>query len=460
MGLPFELDVNEAGHLRVGGVDAIELADAYGTPLYVVDEEDVRGRCRRYRRALERLGHGSTAVYAAKAFWTAGMALAVDSEGLGVDVSSEAEMRLAVSSGIDPSRLVFHGNNKSRAEMELSLSLGVGRIVADSLWEVGELTKVARAVGRRARVLLRLVPGVEAGAHGSIQTGHERAKFGIPIEDGQAEQAVRQCLDSPHIELLGYHAHIGSQILSLEPYRVAARLVGRFAVEMHRTLGARCQEIDMGGGLGVRYTQGDAPPSIEALVDALAEGIREVFGGAGLPMPALLVEPGRSIVAEAGVTLYRIGSVKRLATGRLTCAVDGGMSDNPRVALYGARYTAVLARNPYGAASERVEIVGRLCESGDVLVYEAPLPAFASGDVVALLSTGAYHHSMASNYNGLPRPPVVAVRDGHVQEWVRREHFGDQVATDVVLGRLAAGQGHGQPAGRADYNGRGQVREG
>lgn len=438
MDLPFELHVNAEGHLTLGGCDALELAERFGTPLYVLDEEAIRRRCRQYREALAALPAGGLAVYAAKAFWVGGMAQVVASEGLGADVSSEAELRIALAAGVPPERLVLHGNNKSPAEMELAVRVGVGRVVADSLWELHQLAQVAARRGRRVGVLLRLQPGVRAGAHGSIQTGHHESKFGIPISDGQARQAVAYCLQSPHLELLGYHVHIGSQILSLEPYREAARVVGEFAVEMARELGAVCREVDMGGGLGARYVAGERPPSIESLVETLATTLRQTLAAGRLPMPFVLVEPGRSIVAEAGTTLYRVGAIKRLASGRTVVAVDGGMSDNPRVALYQARYTAALARAPYEPpAGEPVQIVGRLCESGDVVIEQAHLPELRTGDVIAVLTTGAYHHSMASNYNGLPRPAVVAVSQGQARVWVRRERFEEMTATDEVLAELA-----------------------
>ncbi|HEY8426369.1 MAG TPA: diaminopimelate decarboxylase [Limnochordales bacterium] len=435
--LPFDVDVTQDGHLSLGGCDALELAERFGTPLYVIDEQAVRERCRRYRKAVESLPGGGLAVYAAKAFWVGGMAEIVAEEGLGADVSSEAEMRLALAAGILPQRLVLHGNNKSPSEIELAVRVGVGRVVADSLWELERLGEAAAQGGRRLGVLLRIQPGVKAGFHDAMQTGHEAAKFGIPIEDGQARQAVALVLRHPYLELRGYHVHIGSQILDLEPYRQAARVVATFAVQMARELGAPCREIDMGGGLGARYVAGDHPPSIETLVETVGRVVADVFAAAGLPVPALLVEPGRSIVAEAGTTLYRVGAIKRLATGQLVVAVDGGMSDNPRVALYRARYTAVLARDPRGRPEGRpVRIVGRLCESGDVLIEDALLPPLASGDVLAILTTGAYHHTMASNYNGLPRPAVVGVSQGRARVWVRRERWEEMMATDEALARL------------------------
>ncbi|WP_324670299.1 diaminopimelate decarboxylase [Geochorda subterranea] len=436
--LPFDVDVNRDGHLSLGGCDALELAERWGTPLYVVDEQAVRQRCRRYRRALEALPGGGLAVYAAKAFWVGGMARIVAEEGLGADVSSETEVHLALAAGIPPERLVLHGNNKSPSEMELAVRVGVGRVVADSLWELERLGEAAARAGRPLGVLLRIQPGVRAGFHDAMQTGHESSKFGIPVEDGQARQAVVRVMGHPYLELRGYHVHIGSQILELEPYRQAARVVAGFAVQMARELGAPCAEIDMGGGLGARYVAGDRPPSIEALVETVGRVVADVFASAGLAAPALLVEPGRSIVAEAGTTLYRVGAIKRLASGQVVVAVDGGMSDNPRVALYGARYTAVLARDPRGRPEGRpVRIVGRLCESGDVLIEAAPLPSLASGDVLAVLTTGAYHLAMASNYNGLPRPAVVGVSEGRARLWVRRERWEEMTATDEVLARLA-----------------------
>ena len=439
MELPFPLTVNERGHLTVGGVDAVELARRFGTPLYVFDEQRIRENCRRYVRALSQLPSGGMAAYATKAFWVGGMALLVAQEGMGADVSSEYELRLALDGGIPAERLVLHGNNKSPAELEMALHRGVGRIVVDSLWELEQLEALAARLGRRARVLVRLVPEVQAGAHRAMQTGHSHSKFGIPVADGQAREAVRRILASPVLEFSGYHVHLGSQILSLEPYRQAAAVVADFAVAMQRELGAPCREVDMGGGLGVRYVAGDEPPSIEELIRTLGEELVGRLRSAGMPAPVLLVEPGRSVVAEAGVTLYTLGAVKRLPDGEELVAVDGGMSDNPRVALYQARYTAVLAARPTadGAALRPVRIVGRLCESGDVICERAMLGPFEPGDVLAVLTSGAYHHPMSSNYNGLPRPAVVAVAEGRAEVWVRRERYEDLTAMDQVLAPAA-----------------------
>ncbi len=440
MHLPYPLAVTERGHLAVGGVDTLELARRFGTPLYVIDEERVRENCRLYREALADLPAGGTAAYAAKAFWVGGLARIVAEEGLAADVSSEYELRLALAAGLPADRLILHGNNKSREEVRLALEAGVGRIVVDSLWELEMLETQARAWGRRASVLLRLVPDVRAGAHAAIQTGHRHSKFGIPIDDGQAEQAVRRCVESPHLELLGYHAHIGSQILSVEPFEQAAAVMADFAVAMNRRYGASCRELDMGGGLGVRYVASDRPPSIRALVEGMGRVLAQRFAAAGMPPAHLILEPGRSIVGEAGLTLYTVGAIKTLPGGRRLVAVDGGMSDNPRVALYQATYTAVVARQPLGQERlEPVQVVGRLCESGDVILEHAELPPLQSGEVLAVLTTGAYHHSMASNYNGLPRPAVVACSRGRVQLWVRRERYEDLVAADQVVAQRELG---------------------
>ena len=439
MELPFPLTVNDRGHLTLGGVDAVELAHRFGTPLYVVDEQRVRENCRRYVRALSQLPAGGMAAYATKAFWVGGMARLAAQEGMGADVSSEYEMRLALDGGIPAERLVLHGNNKSPAELELALARGVGRIVVDSLWDLEQVQAAAARRGQRAGVLVRLVPEVRAGAHRAMQTGHSHAKFGIPIADGQAREAVRRILASPVLEFLGYHVHIGSQILSLEPFRQAAAVLADFAIAMQRELGAPCREVDMGGGLGFRYVAGDEPPSIEELIRTLADELMGRLRAAGMPAPFLLVEPGRSVVGEAGVTLYTLGAVKQLPDGEQLVAVDGGMSDNPRVALYQARYTVVLAARPTadGAAQRPVRVVGRLCESGDIICERALLGPFEPGDVLAVLTTGAYHHPMSSNYNGLPRPPVVAVAEGRAEVWVRRERYEDLTATDQVISPAA-----------------------
>ncbi|HEY8450049.1 MAG TPA: diaminopimelate decarboxylase [Bacillota bacterium] len=430
------------GRLQLGDADAVTLASAYGTPLLVLNETIIREHCRRYRQAFRDAGAPSAEVaYAGKAFLTIAMCQLLDEEGLSLDVVSGGELYTALSAGFPPERILFHGNNKSVDELEQALSAGVGRIVVDNFAELERLERLV-APSRRARVLLRVVPGVEAHTHAYIETGKQDTKFGFDIACGQALEAVERTLAIPGLELVGLHCHIGSQIFEIEPYRKAIERVYAFLDEVERRCGIILPELDFGGGLGVRYLPEDAPPSIEALVAALVAEVRRQAEERGWPLPHLLVEPGRSIVCEAGVTLYEVGSIKRLPGVRTYVAVNGGMMENPRPALYDARYTALLVP---GAGStplserplERVAIVGRACESGDVLVREIELPRPEVGDLVALLSTGAYTYSMAGHYNKFPRPAVVLLEGSKARIIVEREHYHDLIRHERPL-RAAA----------------------
>lgn len=428
--------VSEAGHLLVAGCDAVELARRFGTPLYVLDEQEVRRRCRAFRRAL---GSDGFAAYAGKAFLCTAMARLVDEEGLHLDVVSGGELYTALAAGFPAERVVLHGNNKSREELILSLRAGVGRIVADNFRELDLLEELAAAMGVRPRVLVRVAPGIEAHTHEYVSTGRQDSKFGFDLATGQALEAAVRVVRSPVLDWAGLHCHIGSQIFEVEPYRLAVRALVGLAAEVRASTGAVAGELDVGGGFGIRYTEEDDPPAPDRFVAACLETLRAECGAAGLPVPALVVEPGRSIVGEAGYTLYTVGAVKRVPGVRTYVAVDGGMADNPRPALYGARYAAVLATRPLAPRAEEVRLVGRFCESGDVVIPAVALPFPEPGEVVAVFSTGAYHYSMASNYNRFPRPATVLVSDGESEVIVERETYADLVARDRMPARLAAG---------------------
>ncbi|MBL1085708.1 diaminopimelate decarboxylase [Streptomyces actinomycinicus] len=414
--------------LAVGGVPLTEIADRFGTPAYVLDEAEVRDRCRTYRDTFP----DAEILYAAKAFLCRAVAHWVNEEGLGLDVCSAGELELAVTTGFPPERIVLHGNAKSPRDLETALRLGVGRIVIDS---PAEITRLAAAVGPggHQKVMVRVVPGISAGGHEKIRTGTDDQKFGLSIADGYAQHAIARILDQPQLELTGLHCHLGSQITSVKPYLVAVRrLVGLMArlYEQHALV---LPELDLGGGHGIAYRPGDEALDLTALACRVRTELTDACTTAGLPVPRLIIEPGRAVVGPAGVALYRVLSVKHTGD-HVFVAVDGGMSDNPRPALYGVRYAPRLVGRHSTAAPARVTVAGRHCEAGDILAADAELPAdIRPGDLLAVPVAGAYHLSMASGYNLVGRPPVVAVRDGLARLLVRRESLADFRARDVGL---------------------------
>lgn len=427
--------VNGRNHLEIGGCDTVELARDHGTPLYVLDEELIRTRCREYREAFA--PGGGMALYAAKTFLTTGMARLVEEEGLGLDVVSGGELYTALAAGFPPERVHFNGNNKSESELEEALAARIGAIVVDNLSELELLEELAGRRGVRIAILLRIAPGVEAHTHEYIQTGQVDSKFGLPIVGGGALEAVRRARAAAHLELRGYHCHIGSQILALDSYRAATQVMFRFAAEARQATGFVPEILDLGGGLGARYTEDDDPPSVFDLAATLREAAAREARLHNLPVPRLMVEPGRSIVGEAGTTLYTVGAVKDIPGVRRYVAVDGGMTDNPRVALYQAVYRAVVANKAGDPAEEVVSVAGKCCESGDMLLWDIGLPPVARGDLLAVFTTGAYNFSMSSNYNRLPRPAVVLVKEGRARLLARRETYADLIRLDVVPEDLA-----------------------
>ena len=413
-----------AGQLLVGGVDLTHLAAQFGTPVLAFDVEDVRERCRAYRAALP----GVEIAYAGKAFLCRAMARLAHQEGLALDVCSGGEVAVAAAAGFPGERMVLHGNVKTDDDLKAALAAGVGRIVIDSLEEIGPL---AALVPSREQVLLRVVPGVDAGTHAGLTTGTEDTKFGLSITTGAAAEAVRRVLARPELELVGLHCHLGSQVRSVRRYIEAARRMVAFLTEIHREHGVGLPQLDVGGGHIVPYAEGESAFDLaefgRTVPAVVADGCREL----GLPVPRLTVEPGRALVARAGVTVYRVVAVKR-GVHRTFVAVDGGMSDNPRPALYGARYPMRRIGRPVRVPSAPVTVVGRHCESSDVLAEDVPLPTDISpGDLLAVPCSGAYHVSLSSTYNMVGRPPVVAVASGAVLPVLRRETIDDLLRRDV-----------------------------
>lgn len=421
--------------MQVAGHDVATLANSYGTPLLILNEDDIRRRAQAYRQALHDSGYPRwQVVYAAKAFISFALADLLQQENIGLDVVSGGELYLVQAAGFPAENILFHGNNKSSEELHQAVKAGLGRIVVDNFDELERLTAVARAAGVKVPILLRVAPGVEADTHSYIQTGTQDTKFGFDLASGQALAAVKLVADNPHLDLRGLHSHIGSQILTVEPFLEAASRMVELMQQVKQTLGYTVDELDLGGGLGIKYTVDDEPPAIGQLVAALTQRVETEARRYNVPLPKLILEPGRSLVGEAGTTVYTVGSIKRVPGLPAFVAVDGGMSDNPRHALYDAVYTPLLMPppgQPGGADDfaarplETCRLVGKLCESGDVLVDRCQLPAPQPGDLVILLSTGAYTFSMASNYNHMLRPAVVMVNRRRARLIVRRQQYRD-----------------------------------
>jgi diaminopimelate decarboxylase len=425
------LGTDRDGQWSIGGVEARRLAREFGTPLYVMDEARLRANCRAYAAALRETYPHSQAFFASKALCCMATCRLAYDEGLGVDVVSAGEIHTALRAGVPGSALMLHGSNKTEDELALALEVGVGRIVADNFLDLEILDTLTRETRRTGDVLLRLTPGIEPHTHKAITTGGVDSKFDFGIPDGTAREAVRRAIDIPGIRLRGLHCHIGSQVMDLEPFALAARSMMDFAGWMVRETGAPLEELDLGGGLGIRYLPSDAAPLIPEYIGTITGVVRARAATLGVPLPKLMVEPGRSIVGDCGATLYRVGAIKDIPGIRTYASVDGGMYENPRPALYQARYAARLAERLNDPATTRVAIAGRCCESGDVLVWDAVLPPPRPGDLLVVFSTGAYNYSMASNYNRYPRPGVVFVRDGTARVVVERETVDDLLAKDV-----------------------------
>ena len=427
--LPPSAAITTDGHLAIGGCDVVDLAEAHGTPLVIYDEGALRATARAYVAAFRAHAPDVEVIYASKAYFGLAMLRVALDEGLSVDVASGGELQAALRAGFPPERIELHGNNKDAAEISQALDAGVGTIVVDSLDEVALLDRLAGERGVRQRVLIRVTPGVKPSTHSYISTGQLDSKFGFSVEGSAASAAVAACRAAPSLELAGLHCHIGSQIFELGSYRAAAAVVADFAA----AVGADdLTTINMGGGLGVAYTHADHPPSIEHYADVVMEAVAAEWARVGLPLPRVQVEPGRSMVARAGVTVYRVGTVKVIPGVRTYAAVDGGMSDLLRPMLYGAVYEPLLANRAEEEPTMHLRLVGKHCESGDVIVGDAHLPEVRVGDLVCVPATGAYGVSMASNYNGVTRPAVVFVDAGAARVVTRRETYDDLFARDVT----------------------------
>jgi len=431
--LPDTAAVTPADHLSLAGCDLVELAAEYGTPLYVYDEATIRNRARAYRDGLRAAYGGASLVcYAGKAYCAPWLLRVIAEEGLGLDVVSGGELFMARASEFPPERTYFHGNNKGADELAMALEAGVARVVVDNLEEVGRLSRLASGMGIEQQVLLRVAPSVEAHTHAHIKTGVLDTKFGLSIQTGAAEMAALIIQEAPGLRLVGLHAHIGSQIFELEPYRQTIDRVFELAIRLRAAFGFELAELSPGGGFGMRYTADDQPISPAAVTRAMADGVCDAATRSGFAaLPRLTIEPGRSIVGPAGVAVYTVGSVKEILGVRTYVAIDGGMADNIRPTAYGAVYAPLLANRALEAADSEVAVAGKYCESGDVLVKAARLPLPRVGDLVAVPGSGAYQLAMASNYNMSLRPAVVVVADGQARLVRRRETYADLLRPEM-----------------------------
>ncbi len=426
------LNVNESGNLTIGGADCEELAKRFGTPLYAMDEGLIRDNCRRYKNALDEYFDGNGLIlYASKAFCCKAMCRIAADEGLGLDVVSEGELYTAISAGFPAKKIIFHGNNKKYSELQLAVEHDLGAVVVDNLTELETLDKIAKKFGKTVRIMLRIKPGVDAHTHDFIRTGQIDSKFGFALETGEAFAAIKTAVSCQNLSLTALHCHIGSQIFEVEPYEYASGIMLGLMKRVRDELGYTVPGLNLGGGFGIKYTQSNTPVDYDEHIKCVARAVRAGCEKLGLPVPRLYFEPGRSIVGSAGITLYTVGAVKEIPGVRTYVSIDGGMTDNPRYALYGAQYEATTVKNAAAPREYPITLAGKCCESGDLIGKDIPLQRVVPGDLIAVFATGAYNYSMASNYNRIPRPPVVMVHDGTARLVVRGETLENLVKNDL-----------------------------
>ncbi len=424
--------INENGNLTFGGVDTVALAQKYSTPLYVMKEEIIKENMRSYKNAIDTLYGGNGLVcYASKAFSCKEIYRICMNEGIGIDVVSGGELFTALSVGFDASKICFHGNSKSLSEIELAVDNCVGRIVADNLTELENIDNIAIKKGEIVNVMLRIKPGIDAHTHDFIKTGKIDSKFGFALPNGEAYDAVKFCLKHKNINLVGLHCHIGSQIFDSDPFEEAARVMARFIKKLNDELSCNITELNLGGGFGIKYTESDDPKPYVEYMSGVCRALSDECESLGIKTPFIIVEPGRSIVGEAGITLYSVSAVKTIPGICNYVLVDGGMCDNPRYALYQSEYTATVANKAADKKSERVTIAGKCCEGGDKIGENMPLQKAQPRDIIAVFSTGAYNYAMSSNYNRNPKPPVVMISGGEDRVIVKAENYEDLIRNDI-----------------------------
>ncbi|QPC46749.1 diaminopimelate decarboxylase [Mangrovibacillus cuniculi] len=423
--------INEQGNLEIGGCDTVDLVKEFGTPLYVYDTALIKERARGFKQTFEKMGVKAQVAYASKAFSSVAIYQLMDDEGMSLDVVSSGELFTAIQAGFPAERIHLHGNNKSKEELSMALNYGIGCIVVDNFFEIELLKEVVNEVQMPVNILIRVTPGIEAHTHDYILTGQEDSKFGFDLNNGQADRALQLCLEQPLITVLGVHCHIGSQIFETTGFILAAdKIVGKMA-DWKKSVGFTPTVLNLGGGFGIRYTEEDEPLEPYQYVEKIVHHVQDVAANNELDMPEIWIEPGRSLVGDAGTTLYQVGSTKDVPDTRTYLAVDGGMSDNIRPALYDAKYEAILANKATKENTKTYAIAGKCCESGDMLIWDLPLPEASPGDILAVFCTGAYGYSMASNYNRLTKPAVVFVENGEARLVVRRESLEDLVKNDL-----------------------------
>ena len=431
---PITTKINSENNIEIGGCDLVKLADEYATPLYVLDEATIRSVCRDYKDAFS-IYPKTNIMYASKALCTSALAKLLDSIGMGFDVVSGGEIYTVYKSGVNMNKVLFNGNNKSVDELNLALELGVGRISVDNFYELALLNTIAQDKNKTVDILLRITPGIECHTHHYIQTGHLDSKFGFDLT--QVDEAIELILtEYTNLKLHGLHAHIGSQIFETSIFSDEIEILCKEIARIYAKFNIKLDEINIGGGFGVKYTQDDTPPSIFDIAELITNKLNECVKKYNIGYPRIFLEPGRSIISSAGVTLYTVGSSKQVPNGKKYVAVDGGMADNPRPSLYQAKYDAQVVNAKENVEKEKVTICGRFCESGDVLIENITLPVLEEGDIICIYNTGAYNYSMASNYNRVERPAMVLLNDGKSDLIVKRETQDDLIRQDIIPDRL------------------------
>lgn len=427
------INVNEKNHLSIGGCDCLDLVKEFGTPLYVLDEATIRENCRLYVDSVNKFYNGNGRIlYASKALCTGAVLKIADQEGLGLDVVSGGELYTAHKVGFPMEKIYFHGNNKTEDEIAMALEFGVGRFVVDNETELAALSRLAKEKGTTAHILFRIKPGIDAHTHDFIRTGQIDSKFGVALETGEALAIIKKAVAAENIDYCGIHCHIGSQIFDLQPFCEAASVMMRFIKEIKTECGVETKELNLGGGFGISYTEADDPLPYGTYMEAVSRVIHEEAEKHGVLLPFILMEPGRSIIGPAGVTLYTVGSVKKIPNIRTYVSVDGGMTDNPRYILYQSEYDFLNALRAGDEKTEVVTVAGKCCESGDLLGEHINIQPVCPGDILAVMATGAYNYSMASHYNRLPNPAVVLANNGSARVIVKRETYEDLVKNDVL----------------------------
>lgn len=428
------LNVNEKGHLTIGGCDTVELAKKYGTPLYVLDENVIRNTCKAYVDSFKRHYDGKgLALYASKALSCKALCEIAKEENMGLDVVSGGELYTALKAGFPVENIHFHGNNKTYDEICFAVDSNIGKIVVDNLTELETLDKICAEKGKVQKISMRIKPGVDAHTHNFIRTGQIDSKFGFALETGEAMNAVKEAIELKNVEFTELHCHIGSQIFDIDPFVTAAEIMMDFIGAIKNETGHAVTELNLGGGFGIKYTDNDNPTAYDNYMNSVSKAVHAKAEQYGLPVPFVYIEPGRSIVGEAGITLYTVGAVKTIPDVRTYVSIDGGMCDNIRYALYQSEYTVVTANKADKEADTVVTIAGKCCESGDLIQENTKIAKAEPGDTIAVLSTGAYNYSMASNYNRIPKPPIVLVNNGTDKLIVKRESYEDLIKNDLDL---------------------------